>query len=151
MRKPLLTRLKALLTAVCAPLYTRPSNAATAEFSLEPDTDPIGDHQDTWLFESEEALEAARLDLSKDMNAIADSLSDLRETLAFIHGEMPMPMEAATAAPDTVLYHDDALFEGEAAAPTAIAQEEISGGEGVFLFDDAPSFEDEQAAHQQAA
>jgi len=43
------------------------------------------------------------------------------------------------------------LFEGEAAAPTAIAQEETSGGEGVFLFDDAPSFEDEQAAHQQAA
>ncbi|MEL6859879.1 MAG: hypothetical protein AAFO74_15940 [Pseudomonadota bacterium] len=151
MRKHILPRLKALLAAACATLYTRQTRPATPKFSLEPETDEHLAVPDAWLFDSEQAVEAARIELSNEMNGLAESLSDVRETLALIHGETPFPIEATTLAPCAILHHDDALFEGEPAAPFIPAQEEISGGEGVFLFDDAPSFEDETAAHQQQA
>src|SRR6056297_2279402 len=140
MRKHILPRLRALLTAACATLYTRQTRPATPKFSLEPETNPAPDPDDAWLFASDEALEAVRIDLSNNMNAIAKSFAELRETLALIHGETPFPIEATTMAPCAIVHHDDALFEGEAEVPLIPAQEEISGGEGVFLFDDAPSF-----------
>ncbi len=122
------------------------------KFSLEPETKPLATPDDAWLFESEAAIEAARVELSEEMNGLAESLSDLRKTLSFIHGETPFPIEATTMAPCAIHHHDEALFDGEAEAPFIPAQEEISGGEGVFLFDDAPSFADEVAAeHQHAA
>jgi len=152
MRKHILPRLKALLTAACATLYTRQTRPATPKFSLEPEPDYLSGHEDTWLFDAEAVVEAARDRLSAEMNGLADSLSGLREALALINGETPFPIEATTLAPCAILHHDDMLFDGEAEAPFMPAQEEISGGEGVFLFDDAPSFEDEIAAqHQHAA
>lgn len=122
------------------------------KFSLEPETDHLSAHEDAWLFDAEAAVEATRTRLSKEMNGLAESLSDLREALALIHGETPFPIEATTLAPCAILHHDDLLFDGEVDAPFIPSQEEISGGEGVFLFDDAPSFEEEIAAqHQHAA
>ncbi len=109
---------------------------------------------DDWMFDAEIALEAERIELSTQMDTLADSLSNLRETLALIHGEVPYPVEATTQMPCAIVHHDDALFEGEMPAPLISAQEDIVGGEGVFLFDDAPDFEDELAtehAAQQAA
>lgn len=152
MRKHILPRLKALLTAACATLYTRQTRPATPKFSLEPEPDCLSGHDDAWLFDAEAVAETARARLSTEMNGLAESLSDLREALALIHGETPFPIEATTLTPCAILHHDDMLFEGEAEAPFMPAQEEICGGEGVFLFDDAPSFEDEIAAqHQHAA
>ncbi len=104
---------------------------------------------DAWLFEREAAFETTRAELSKDMTGIADSLSDLRETLALIHGETPFPIEATTAKPCAIVHHDDMLFEGEVEAPFMPAQEEVSGGEGVFLFGDTPTFQEEVQEHQQ--
>ena len=149
MRKHILPRLKALLTAACATLYTRQTRPATPKFSLEPDLDQIQPENDSWLFESDTAFESVRTKLSNDMNAIADNLSDLRETLSLIHGETPFPVEAMTLAPCAITHHDEMLFDGEPMAPHIPAQEEISGGEQVFLFDDAPSFEDELVAQAQ--
>lgn len=149
MRKHILPRLKALLAAACATLYTRQTRPATPKFSLEPDLDQMRTENDSWLFDSETAIETARAKLSDDMNAIAENLSGLRETLALIHGETPFPIEATTLAPCAIAHHDDMLFDGEPMAPTIPAQEEISGGEQVFLFDDAPSFEDDLAAQAQ--
>ena len=149
MRKHILPRLKALLTAACATLYTRQTRPATPKFSLEPDLDQIQPENDSWLFESDTALESVRTKLSNDMNAIADNLSDLRETLSLIHGETPFPVEAMTLAPCAITHHDEMLFDGEPMAPNIPAQEEISGGDQVFLFDDAPSFEDDLAAQAQ--
>lgn len=119
------------------------------KFSLEPETRHLPGAEDAWLFESEAAVEAARKKLSKEMNGLAASLSDLREALALIHGETPFPVEATTLAPCAILHHDEMLFDGEAEAPFIPAQEEISGGEGVFLFDDAPTFEDELFAERE--
>ena len=151
MRKRILPRLRALLSAVCATLYTRQTRPATPKFSLEPAPDHVNGVDDSWLFATAEEMEAVRVNLSADMDAIADSFSSLRETLALIHGETPFPVEATTLKPCAIVHHDDALFEGEVDVPFIPAQEEICGGEGVFLFDDAPSFEDEATAHQQAA
>lgn len=153
MRKHILPRLKALFTAACATLYTRQARPTMPKFSLEPETEPSLAPDDAWLFEPEAAVEAIRVRLSNEMNGLAESLSGLREALSLIHGETPFPVEATTMAPCAIHHHDDLLFDGEAEAPLIPAQEEISGGEGVFLFDDAPSFEDEQriAEHQHAA
>lgn len=149
MRKHILPRLKALLAAACATLYTRQTRPATPKFSLEPDLDQMRTEIDSWLFDPETAIETVRAKLSDDMNAIAENLSGLRETLALIHGETPFPIEATTLAPCAIAHHDEMLFDGEPMAPTIPAQEEISGGEQVFLFDDAPSFEDDLAAQAQ--
>jgi hypothetical protein len=153
MRKHILPRLKALLTAACATLYTRQTRPATPKFSLEPEPDHLREENDCWLFESDTGHETVRAKLSKDMDAIADNLYGLRETLALIHGETPFPVEATTLAPCAITHHDEMLFDGEPLAPTMPAQEEISGGEQVFLFDDAPTFEDEltDQAQQHAA
>ncbi|MEL7110103.1 MAG: hypothetical protein AAFV59_05205 [Pseudomonadota bacterium] len=151
MSKHILTRLRSLFAAACATLYTRQARPTMPKFSLEPVTPSLPHEEDTWLFESEAAVEAARVELSKEMNGLAESLSDLREALALIHGETPFPVEATTLAPCAIVHHDDALFDGEADAPFIPAQEEISGGEGVFLFDDAPGFEEEIAPQQQHA
>ena len=108
------------------------------KFSLEPETRHLPGAEDAWLFDSETAVEVVRKKLSNEMNGLAESLSDLREALALIHGETPFPVEATTLAPCAVLHHDDMLFDGEADAPYLPAQEEISGGEGVFLTIKAP-------------
>lgn len=121
------------------------------KFSLEPGQDRSNGADDSWLFATDEEMEVVRVELSRDMNSIAESFSSLRETLALIHGETPFPIEATTLAPCAIVHHDDVLFEGEVEAPFIPAQEEVCGGEGVFLFDDAPSFADETAAHQHAA
>lgn len=153
MRKHIFPRLKALLGAACATLYTRQTRPATPKFSLEPDPDHLSEANDSWLFDADTGIETVRAKLSSDMNDIADNLSDLRETLALIHGETPFPIEAATLTPCAIAHHDEALFDGEPLSPTIPAQEEISGGEQVFLFDDAPTFEDEITTqpHQHAA
>ena len=121
------------------------------KFSLEPKRNAIDAMEDAWLFASDEEMNAVRVELSSRMDSIAESFSGLRETLALIHGETPFPIEATTRTPCAIVHHDDALFDGELDAPVIPAQEEISGGEGVFLFDDTPSFEDEATAHQHAA
>ena len=121
------------------------------KFSLEPKRNAIDAMEDAWLFASDEELNAVRVELSSRMDSIAESFSGLRETLALLHGETPFPIEATTRTPCAIVHHDDALFDGELDAPVIPAQEEISGGEGVFLFDDTPSFEDEATAHQHAA
>ena len=151
MRKHILPRLRTLLSAACATIATGKVQPQPAAPRLEPEdlgSEQTGDH---WLFESEASFEAERVELSNDMTGIADSLSDLRETLSLIHGETPFPVEATTQRPCAIVHHDDMLFEGEIDVPVIPAQEEISGGEGVFLFDDAPSFEDEATAQQHAA
>lgn len=131
-------------------------NAARATFSNSKrtslaDTPAKTDVYEEWLFESDSAVEATRMQLSRNMKQIADDLSDLRETLALVHGETPFPTEAASLTPCSVVHHDALLFEGEADAPFAPAQEEISGGAGIFLFDDAPTFQDEVQEHHQHA
>ena len=151
MRKPILPRFKSLLSAACAALYTRQVKPAPSDLKYDPATPDLEPDDAAWLFESDAAYEDTRLELSKDMNALADDLSDLREALALIHGETPFPMEATTLKPCAVVHHDDMLFEGEVEAPYIPAQEEVSGGEGVFLFGDAPTFQDEAPAQQQAA
>lgn len=149
MRKHIFPRLKALLGAACATLYTRQTRPATPKFSLEPDPDYLREENDTWLFESDTGHEAARTQLSNEMNAIADTLSELRETLALVHGETPFPVEATTLAPCAINHHDEMLFDGEPMAPSLPAQEEIVGGEQVFLFDDTPTFQDDLMAEAQ--
>jgi hypothetical protein len=151
MRKRILPRLRTLLSAAVATLYTRQTRPAMPKFSLEPKRAPMGEADDAWLFASDEELTAVRTELSTKMDAIADSFSNLRETLALIHGETPFPIEATTRTPCAIVHHDDALFDGELDVPVIPAQEEISGGEGIFLFDDGPSFEDEATAQQHAA
>ncbi|MHA7900435.1 MAG: hypothetical protein ACX94B_11255 [Henriciella sp.] len=151
MRKRILPRLRALFSAACATLYTRQTRLATPKVSREPVPDQLDASDDSWLFATEEELKAVRAELSSEMDIIADSFSELRETLALVHGETPFPIEATTLAPCAITHHDDALFEGEVEVPVIPAQEEICGGEGVFLFDDAPSFEDEATAQQHAA
>lgn len=151
MRKHVLTRLKALLTAACAPLYTRLARTATPKFDIEPDADRFSTNDDAWLFESESEAEAVRAQLSHEMNRLADSFSDLRETLALIHGETPFPIEATTLAPCAIGHHDEALFDGEPEAPFIPAQEEISGGESIFLFEETIGFDEEDTLLQQQA
>lgn len=153
MRKHIYTRLKTLFTAACATLYTRQARAAKSKYSPQPRYAPalpnaVADF-DGWMFDADLALEAERKVLAAEMGSLSESLSDLRETLSLILGETPFPMEATTLTPCAIAHHDDALFEGEADAPTLITQEDITGGEGVFLFGDAPAFEDTPA--QQAA
>ena len=148
MRKPILPRFKSLLRAACAALHTRQVKPALATDPATPDDLP---DEEAWLFEAGTAYEAPRAELSSDMNGLANSLSDLRETLALIHGETPFPVEATTRTPCAIVHHDDMLFDGEAEAPFIPAQEEVSGGEGVFLFGDTPSFQDEVPAQQHAA
>ena len=145
MRKHILPRLRMLLTAACATVTTGKIQPKPVTPRLEPDTAD----GDLWLFEGEIELEATRADLSKDMTGVAESRSDLRDTLALIHGETPFPIEATTAKPCAIVHHDDMLFEGEVEAPFMPAQEEVSGGEGVFLFGDAPTFQEEVQEHQQ--
>nr|WP_070958584.1 hypothetical protein [Hyphomonas sp. Mor2] len=151
MRKPILPRFKSLLSAACAALYTRQVKPVAPELKYDPATPDLEPDEEAWLFESAETCDAKRIELSKDMNALADDLSDLRETLALIHGETPFPVEATTLKPCAIVHHDDVLFEGEVEAPLIPAQEEVSGGEGAFLFGDTPSFQDEIPAQQQAA
>ena len=151
MRKRILPRLRTLLSAAVATLYTRQNRPAMPKFSLEPKRDHMDLADDAWLFASHDELNAARAELSTKMDAIADSFAGLRETLALIHGETPFPVEAITQRPCAIVHHDDALFDGELDAPVMPAQEEICGGEAVFLFDDAPRFEDEATAQQYAA
>ncbi len=151
MRKHVVPRLKSLLSAACAALYTRQVKPARSPLKLEPMAPDIDLDDQAWLFDATEAYEATRAELSKDMNGLADSLSDLRETLALIHGETPFPVEATTQRPCAIVHHDDALFDGEVDAPFIPAQEEVSGGEGVYLFGDEPAFQDEMPAHQHAA
>ena len=151
MRKPILPRFKSLLSAACAALYTRQVKPTVSELKYDPATPDLEPDDEAWLFDSEAAVEAKRVELSNDMNALADDLSDLREALALIHGETPFPIEATTLKPCAVVHHDEMLFDGEVEAPYIPAQEEVSGGEGVFLFGDAPTFQDEAPAQQQAA
>lgn len=151
MRKPILPRFKSLLSAAGAALYTRQVKPAPPALKYDPASPDLEPDDEAWLFESEAAYEATRAELSTDMNVLADSLSDLRETLALIHGETPFPVEATTQTPCAIVHHDDMLFEGEVEAPFIPAQEEVSGGEGVFLFGDTPSFQDEVPAQQHAA
>ena len=151
MRKPILPRFKSLLSAACAALYTRQVKPTVSELKYDPATPDLEPDDEAWLFDAEAAVEAKRVELSNDMNALAEDLSDLREALALIHGETPFPIEATTLKPCAVVHHDDVLFDGEVEAPFIPAQEEVSGGEGVFLFGDAPTFQDEAPAQQQAA
>lgn len=138
MRKHILTRLKSVFRAT--PVASKPVD----------DSQTIPDN-DQWLFDADTAIEATRRELSRDMNSIAESLTDLRETLAFIHGETPLPQEVRTDTPCAIIHHDDVIFEGEVESPFIPAQEEVSGGDGMFLFGDAPTFQDELPAHQHAA
>lgn len=151
MRKHILPRFKSLLSAACAALYTRQVKPAPSDLKYEPTVPDLGPDDEAWLFDSDAAYEAKRVELSNDMNALADDLSDLREALALIHGETPFPVEATTLKPCAVVHHDDVLFDGEVEAPFIPAQEEVSGGEGVYLFGDAPTFQDEAPAQQHAA
>jgi len=151
MRKPILPRFKSLLSAAGAAFSTRQVKPEPPALKYDPATPDLEPDDEAWLFGSEAALEATRAELSTDMNVLADSLSDLRETLALIHGETPFPVEATTQTPCAIVHHDDMLFEGEVEAPFIPAQEEVSGGEGVFLFGDTPSFQDEVPAQQHAA
>ena len=109
------------------------------------------DRSEDWLFESDTAIEATRMQLSRNMQQIADDLSELRETLALVHGDTPFPAETMSDTPCAVVHHDAFLFEGEVETPFAPAQEEVSGGAGIFLFDDAPTFQDEVQEHHQHA
>ena len=151
MRKPILPRFKSLLSAAGAALYTRKVQPIPDQPKLEPVTPELEPAEEAWLFDAATEYETTRTALSKDMNLLVDSLSDLRETLALIHGETPFPVEATTLAPCAIVHHDDALFEGEVEAPFIPAQEEVSGGEGVYLFGDEPTFQEEMPAHQHAA
>lgn len=151
MRKHILPRFKSLLSAACTVVYTRQVKSAPTPLIFEPESPDRNDVPDAFLFDTDDAYEATRIALSRDMNSLADGLSDLRETLALIHGETPFPVEATTRTPCAIVHHDDALFDGEAEAPFIPAQEEVSGGEGVFLFGDEPGFQDELPAHQHAA
>jgi hypothetical protein len=153
MRKHIYTRLKTLLAAACATLYTRQARAAKSKYSLEPKRAPALPNAvsafDDWMFDTDAKLEAERQVLASEMNTLAESLSDLRETLALVMGETPYPVEAMTQTPCAIVHHDDILFDGEAEAPALLAQEDIIGGEGAFLFGDAPAFDEIPA--QQAA
>lgn len=144
MSKHTFPRLRSLLDAARATFSTGKGKSQSVTTT---ESNPSED----WLFESDTAIEATRMQLSRNMKQIADDLSDLRETLALVHGETPFPTEAASPTPCSVVHHDALLFEGEADAPFAPAQEEISGGAGVFLFDDAPTFQDEVQEHHQHA
>ncbi|MCF6329658.1 MAG: hypothetical protein L3J02_07660 [Henriciella sp.] len=78
--------------------------------------------------------------------ALNDSLSGLRETLALISGATVFPLETTTQRPCEMLHHDSDLFDGEA-MPLPPVQDNTIGGEGVFLFDDAPAFGDVSEKH----
>lgn len=147
MRKNILHGLKTLLTAARVTFYTRQAAAAKPKFSLEPMRTPVGPDRtldaDDWMFEAGRAVDLQTDALSSEMSRLSDNLSGLRETLDFISGETPFPVETLTQRPCALLHHDADLFDGEP-APIPPHQENTIGGEGVFLFDDAPAFEDRE-------
>lgn len=145
MSKHILTRLRSLLGRAKAKSSARKAVS-------RPNTARDSGSRDAWLFESETRLDASRDGLAREMTGVANGLSHLRETLAHVHGDTPYPTETRMDARSAIVHHDDVLFEGEVDAPFVPAQEEVSGGAGMFLFDDAPSFQDDvQEHHQQAA
>lgn len=152
MEKRIRNGLKVLLTAARLTLYTRRARTAKTKFSFEPVAGPIGADRvigsDDWLFEAKTSLTRETNALSTQMNGLANQMSGLRDTLALISGETAFPVEALTARPCAMVHHDADLFDGEAEARPP-HQDNTIGGEGVFLFGDAPAFD--ETANQQAA
>ncbi|MEM1035471.1 MAG: hypothetical protein AAGI14_01795 [Pseudomonadota bacterium] len=134
MRNPILTRLKTLLAAAIASLYTKRHTAAKPKYRLEPASAPTDDLE-TFLFDGAEATRQETARLSHEMGALADSLSGLRETLDLMTGVTPFPTQALTATPCSRLLPDSDLFDGEPAM-TQPHQDTIVGGAADFLFED---------------
>ena len=134
MRNPVLTRLKTLLTAAIASLYTKRHKAAKPKYRLEPTSTPADD-LDAFLFDGAEATRQQTALLSLEMGALADSLSGLRETLDLMTGVTPFPMQALTETPCARLLPDSDLFDGEPAIAQP-HQDTIVGGAADFLFED---------------
>ena len=106
MRKHILTRLRSLLGRA----KTKP--AITKAVEQRTDTADMCS-RDSWLFESETGLDASRDSFAREMTQVANGLSDLRETLAHVHGDTPYPAEARVESRCAIIHHDDMLFEGE--------------------------------------
>lgn len=150
MRKSIFTGLRTLLTAARFTLYTKGSPAAKPKMVLEPWKEPDCPARthglDDWLFAPEVSVGRQTAALAGEMNSLDASLGDLREVLALITGEVPFPLDATTQRPCDIMHHDADLFDGEI-MPEPPVQDTTVGGEGVFLFGDAPVFEDLPAQH----
>lgn len=145
MRNHAIARLKTLLTAACVSLYTKRHKAAKPKYRLEPVSAAI-DESEAWLFDDTPAIERETRLLSKDMSALSQSLTGLRETLDMISGVTPFPSQAQTEMPCAIVAHDGDLFDGE---PISVApvQDTVIGGSADFLFEPDQEFD----AAQQAA
>ncbi|MEO1642925.1 MAG: hypothetical protein AAFR74_06270 [Pseudomonadota bacterium] len=131
MRNQVLTRLKTLLAATIASVYTKRRKAAKSKYSLSPITE--ADEGDNWLFNEADTVQRETTLLSRDMGQLSESLSGLRETLNLITGVTPFPSHALTQSPCAKILHDRDLFDGEP-APALPVQDTMIGGETAFLF-----------------
>ncbi|MEL7230952.1 MAG: hypothetical protein AAGJ85_00405 [Pseudomonadota bacterium] len=131
MRNQVLTRLKTLLAATVASVYTKRRKAAKPKYSLAPATET--DDRDAWLFDDPDAVCRETALLSRDMGRLSNSLSGLRETLDLMTGVTPFPSHTLTQSPCAKMLHDSDLFDGEP-TPALPVQDTVIGGETAFLF-----------------
>lgn len=136
MRKRLFTRFTALFAAARFTVYTKRAASATPKFSFEPEYKPENPNiSDEWLFASDEEIARHTQILSTEMDHIADSMADLRETLSLIAGDAPFPVEATTQKPCAIMQADPDLFDGE---PLYVQPEQDTtiGEDNAMLFDE---------------
>ncbi|MEM1087716.1 MAG: hypothetical protein AAGH90_08305 [Pseudomonadota bacterium] len=144
MRNHAFTRLKTLITATVASLYTKRRKAAKPKYRLDPERAPV-DGTDYWLFESDASAQQARAQFGKGIDRLSDTLSTLRETLDLMNGVTPFPTQALTERPCARVLHDRDLFDGEP-APLHHGQDTLIGGASDFLFEQDVRAEAQQQA-----
>lgn len=91
------------------------------------------------MFEAETSLDT-------QVNAYSSKLSGLTNSLSGLHATLTDMAGPTDPQPCALNHHDTDLFDGEPGVVEPI-QDTTIGGEGVYLFDDAPAFEDMPAQH----
>lgn len=142
MRKNIFISLRTLLRAALSPLYTKQARADKPKLSTRREME-YGYETDDWMFEADNSLDEKVTAYSSELSGLSRSLSGLRQSIAQASGE---PCDTVQLKPCAINHHDADLFDGEAPADTPF-QDTTIGGEGVYLFDDAPAFHDQTAQH----
>ncbi|MEL6228221.1 MAG: hypothetical protein AAFR01_14575 [Pseudomonadota bacterium] len=102
--------------------------------AFEPSDEPDITPPDDWMFDAAPALETEVKALSDVMGGLGSKLSSLHALVGEISATAPTVAEAPSARlPESTVWADPALFEGEPAAPTTHASP--VDGDAVFLFE----------------